>query len=52
MSVAIEMILEYPKQPFKWLLFILMAYPLAMEKGANKNDAGTKYKNMRQCRLL
>lgn len=32
MSILTERILKTPKTVFKWLFFILMACPLAMEK--------------------
>lgn len=41
-----------PRTAFKWLLFILMACSLAMEKGASKNDVGAKYRNTRQYGML
>lgn len=44
MSIIIERMLENPQTAFKWLLFILMAYPLAMEKSTSKvmQEKGTR----------
>ena len=39
---------ETPNTTFKWLLFILMTCPLAMEKSAIKNYIGEEYENDRQ----